>query len=122
MPFCPIPFSQELLKEFEESNGTPHLVTSTPRKMQVQAQTQTQTQDTTEQETTDQTVMCEGDEPVEEKKEKGCGLSSVKQMSRKAASVMSVENPHNIDRHARILFPMAFLLINVFYWLYYLLF
>ncbi|KAA0709439.1 Gamma-aminobutyric acid receptor subunit pi GABA(A) receptor subunit pi [Triplophysa tibetana] len=113
-----IDVQRELLREFEESNGTSYLVTSTPKKIKPQ----TQPKDTTEQETTDQTVMCEGDEPEPERKEKGCGLSSVKQMSRKAASVMTVENPHNIDSHARILFPMAFLLVNVFYWLYYLLF
>nr|XP_055034921.1 gamma-aminobutyric acid receptor subunit pi [Misgurnus anguillicaudatus] len=104
---------RELLKEFKESNGT-HLVNSaSPKKKE--------TQDTAEPETNDQSVMCDGDESVAEK-EKGCGLSSVKQMYRKSASVMSVENPHNIDRHSRILFPMAFFIINVFYWLYYLLF
>uniref|UniRef100_A0A8C4YX52 Gamma-aminobutyric acid type A receptor subunit pi n=1 Tax=Gadus morhua TaxID=8049 RepID=A0A8C4YX52_GADMO len=34
--------------------------------------------------------------------------------------VFSVENPHNIDRHARSVFPLAFLFVNVLYWLYYL--
>ncbi|MGH0141903.1 UNVERIFIED_CONTAM: hypothetical protein FKN15_019946 [Acipenser sinensis] len=31
-----------------------------------------------------------------------------------------VENPHNIDRYSRMFFPLAFMLINVFYWIYYL--
>uniref|UniRef100_A0A3Q3A8N3 Gamma-aminobutyric acid receptor subunit pi n=2 Tax=Kryptolebias marmoratus TaxID=37003 RepID=A0A3Q3A8N3_KRYMA len=50
----------------------------------------------------------------------GCGLSSVKDASRRAASVFIVENPHNIDRHARTAFPTAFLFVNILYWLYYL--
>uniref|UniRef100_A0A4W6CKM4 Gamma-aminobutyric acid receptor subunit pi n=1 Tax=Lates calcarifer TaxID=8187 RepID=A0A4W6CKM4_LATCA len=50
----------------------------------------------------------------------GCGLSSVKDASRRAASVFIVENPHNIDRHARTVFPTAFLFVNILYWLYYL--
>ncbi|XP_051514770.1 gamma-aminobutyric acid receptor subunit pi-like [Myxocyprinus asiaticus] len=105
---------RELLKEFEESNGTTHLVNS-PKKMQTKASSQ--------QETTDQSVTCEGDcEGESKKQERECGLSFVKQISRRAASMMSVENPHNIDRHARTLFPMAFLLVNILYWLYYLLF
>ncbi|XP_043113035.1 gamma-aminobutyric acid receptor subunit pi isoform X3 [Puntigrus tetrazona] len=107
--------SQELLKEFEESNGTAHLAnTTSPKKMQ--------TEESTQQETPEQSVTCEGNEATDKKKEKGCGLSSVKQMSRRAASMMSVENPNNIDRHARVFFPMVFLLVNIFYWLYYLLF
>ncbi|XP_029021619.1 gamma-aminobutyric acid receptor subunit pi [Betta splendens] len=51
----------------------------------------------------------------------GCGLSSVKDASRRAASVFIVENPHNIDRHARTVFPTAFLFVNILYWAYYLL-
>uniref|UniRef100_A0A672FUR7 Gamma-aminobutyric acid receptor subunit pi n=1 Tax=Salarias fasciatus TaxID=181472 RepID=A0A672FUR7_SALFA len=50
----------------------------------------------------------------------GCGLSSVKDASRRAASVFIVENPHNIDRRARTVFPTAFLFVNILYWLYYL--
>uniref|UniRef100_A0A8B9GZ49 Gamma-aminobutyric acid (GABA) A receptor, pi n=1 Tax=Astyanax mexicanus TaxID=7994 RepID=A0A8B9GZ49_ASTMX len=67
-----------------------------------------------------QSVQSEGDEQTENKQGNGCGLSSVKQASRRAASMMSVENPHNIDRHSRTLFPVAFLLVNILYWLYYL--
>ncbi|XP_051715770.1 gamma-aminobutyric acid receptor subunit pi-like [Ctenopharyngodon idella] len=106
---------RELLKEFEESNGTTHMVNSmSPKKLK--------TEDSTQQEMPEQSVACEGNEAVDKKKEKVCSLSSVKQMSRRAASMMSIENPNNIDRHSRILFPMAFLLVNIFYWLYYLLF
>uniref|UniRef100_A0A668ANS3 Gamma-aminobutyric acid receptor subunit pi n=1 Tax=Myripristis murdjan TaxID=586833 RepID=A0A668ANS3_9TELE len=50
----------------------------------------------------------------------GCSLSLVKDASRRAASVFIVENPHNIDRHARTVFPIAFLFVNILYWLYYL--
>ncbi|XP_059377561.1 gamma-aminobutyric acid receptor subunit pi-like [Carassius carassius] len=106
---------RELLKEFEESNVMTHLANSTsPKKMQ--------TEESTQMEMPEQSVICEGNEATDKKKEKGCGLSSVKQMSRRAASMMSVENPNNIDRHARVFFPMVFLLVNIFYWLYYLLF
>ena len=47
-------------------------------------------------------------------------LRSVRQASRTVLHVFSVENPHNIDRHSRSVFPLAFLFINVLYWLYYL--
>jgi len=47
-------------------------------------------------------------------------VQSVKQASRRVAHVFSVENPHNIDRHSRTVFPAAFLVVNVLYWLYYL--
>nr|XP_029503730.1 gamma-aminobutyric acid receptor subunit pi-like [Oncorhynchus nerka] len=59
-------------------------------------------------------------EATEKKPEKGCGLTSFKNAARRVLSVFSVENPHNIDRHARTMFPLTFLAINVFYWLYYL--
>ncbi|KAL6117918.1 uncharacterized protein ACO6RY_15612 [Pungitius sinensis] len=48
------------------------------------------------------------------------GLRSVKDASRRAASVFVVENPYEIDRRARTVFPAAFLIVNVLYWLYYL--
>uniref|UniRef100_A0A671PS80 Gamma-aminobutyric acid receptor subunit pi n=1 Tax=Sinocyclocheilus anshuiensis TaxID=1608454 RepID=A0A671PS80_9TELE len=106
---------QRVRNQFEESNGTTHLANSMSPKMM-------QTEESTQQETPEQSVTCEGNEATDKKKEKGCGLSSVKQMSRRAASMMSVENPNNIDRNARVFFPMVFLLVNIFYWLYYLLF
>ncbi|XP_035506199.2 gamma-aminobutyric acid receptor subunit pi [Scophthalmus maximus] len=58
--------------------------------------------------------------PKETMPGQGCGLSSVRDASRRAASVFVVENPHNIDRHSRTVFPTAFLFVNVLYWLYYL--
>uniref|UniRef100_A0A087XHH2 Gamma-aminobutyric acid type A receptor subunit pi n=1 Tax=Poecilia formosa TaxID=48698 RepID=A0A087XHH2_POEFO len=57
---------------------------------------------------------------TEKAQSQGCGLSSVKDASRRAAAVFIVENPHNIDRHARTAFPTAFLFVNILYWLYYL--
>ncbi|XP_056295415.1 gamma-aminobutyric acid receptor subunit pi [Pseudoliparis swirei] len=50
----------------------------------------------------------------------GRGLSSVKDASRRAAAVFTMENPYDIDRRARSVFPMAFLFVNILYWLYYL--
>ncbi|XP_063302263.1 gamma-aminobutyric acid receptor subunit pi [Pelobates fuscus] len=32
----------------------------------------------------------------------------------------TVKNPENIDRYSRVVFPLVFLIINVFYWAYYL--
>ncbi|XP_066506032.1 gamma-aminobutyric acid receptor subunit pi [Hoplias malabaricus] len=111
-----IDVQRELLKEFEESNGNGsiQLVTSTTPNKVLSPEAH--------EETTEQCVRSEGDEQREKKKKPGpgCGLSSVKQVSRRAVSMMSVENPHNIDRHSRTLFPVAFLLVNIFYWLYYL--
>ncbi|KAJ4946331.1 hypothetical protein JOQ06_023998 [Pogonophryne albipinna] len=34
-----------------------------------------------------------------------------------ADCAFTVENPHNIDRHSRTAFPMAFLCVNILYWL-----
>ncbi|KAK0142782.1 Gamma-aminobutyric acid receptor subunit pi [Merluccius polli] len=47
-------------------------------------------------------------------------VSSARHASRRVAHAFSVENPHNIDRHSRVVFPAAFLFVNVLYWLYYL--
>ncbi|XP_075699343.1 gamma-aminobutyric acid receptor subunit pi-like [Rhinoderma darwinii] len=33
-----------------------------------------------------------------------------------------VENPHHIDNYSRLSFPLCFIIINVFYWVYYLYF
>ncbi|XP_061899720.1 gamma-aminobutyric acid receptor subunit pi-like [Entelurus aequoreus] len=60
-------------------------------------------------------------EPEEEKPDQGC-LLSVKDASKRVVSIFIVENPHNIDRHARTVFPTAFLFVNILYWLYYLFF
>ncbi|XP_043925025.1 gamma-aminobutyric acid receptor subunit pi [Protopterus annectens] len=44
----------------------------------------------------------------------------LKSKARRITSCFSVENPDNIDRHSRLVFPAAFLLTNFFYWSYYL--
>ncbi|XP_063786115.1 gamma-aminobutyric acid receptor subunit pi-like [Pseudophryne corroboree] len=36
--------------------------------------------------------------------------------------LFTVKNPENIDRYSRIVFPLIFLIINLFYWVYYLYF
>ncbi|XP_035388210.1 gamma-aminobutyric acid receptor subunit pi [Electrophorus electricus] len=105
---------RELLKEFNESNGNCSIqlvLSATPDKGPPQD---------TQEEAPDQSVQSKGEQPMGKQTSNGCGLSSVKRASRKAVSVMSVENPHNIDRHARTFFPVMFLLVNIFYWLYYL--
>lgn len=33
-----------------------------------------------------------------------------------------VENPHHIDNHSRIIFPLSFVMVNLLYWTYYLYF
>ncbi|XP_030621410.1 gamma-aminobutyric acid receptor subunit pi [Chanos chanos] len=106
---------RELLKELDESNGNGSIQLvhpTSPKKVQ--------REESAQQETNDQSVTCEGEESTEKKRGQGCGLSSVKEVSRRAVSLLSVENPHHIDRHARVLFPMAFLMVNILYWLYYL--
>ncbi|KAK1804562.1 hypothetical protein P4O66_020046, partial [Electrophorus voltai] len=105
---------RELLKEFNESNGNCSIqliLSATPDKGPPQD---------TQEEAPDQSVQSKGEQPMGKQTSNGCGLSSVKRASRRAVSVMSVENPHNIDRHARTFFPVMFLLVNTFYWLYYL--
>ncbi|RXN22104.1 gamma-aminobutyric acid receptor subunit pi-like protein [Labeo rohita] len=57
---------RELLKEFEESNGTTHMANSiSPKKMQ--------TEESTQQETSEQSVTCEGNEDTD-KNQKGCAI------------------------------------------------
>uniref|UniRef100_A0A8C6WMR3 Gamma-aminobutyric acid receptor subunit pi n=1 Tax=Neogobius melanostomus TaxID=47308 RepID=A0A8C6WMR3_9GOBI len=65
-----------------------------------------------------QEVKINGDTKLKQ----GCGLSTVKDAYGRAAAVFIVENPHNIDRHARTAFPIAFFFVNILYWLYYLCF
>lgn len=106
---------QELLREFSESNGNGSIpiVSSTQPNQSVEVGS-----------TTEQSVTSNNTDRAEAKDktpEQGCGLSSVKDASRRAASVFIVKNPHNIDRHARTVFPTAFLFVNILYWLYYLL-
>lgn len=33
-----------------------------------------------------------------------------------------VKNPHHIDNHSRIIFPLSFVMVNLLYWTYYLYF
>ncbi|KAI1898409.1 hypothetical protein AGOR_G00072040 [Albula goreensis] len=105
---------RDLKKEFDESNGNGAipLVSSThPGHLTELGPTQ--------QEEMAQSSAIEGG-PVVRPHGKGCSLASFKEASRKAAGLFSVENPHNIDRHARTVFPLAFLIVNILYWLYYL--
>ncbi|CAJ1058209.1 gamma-aminobutyric acid receptor subunit pi [Xyrichtys novacula] len=109
---------RELLKELHESsgNGSIPIVTSTQPKQSVEV-------DSTVEEPTEQSANSDtkNNEGLKDKTpDQGCTLSSVKGASRRAASVFTVENPHNIDRHARTVFPTAFLFVNILYWLYYL--
>lgn len=109
---------QEIQREFNETNGNASLpiIRSTQPNQSVEISS-------TAEETSQQPVRKEANTP-EGSKEKiadhECGLSSVKEAARRAAAVLTVENPHNIDRHARTLFPLVFLFVNILYWLYYL--
>ncbi|XP_057706367.1 gamma-aminobutyric acid receptor subunit pi isoform X2 [Corythoichthys intestinalis] len=107
---------RELAREFYESNGNGSIATSTRPKNSVKV-------NPPEEESTEEPANCDTQatvEPKEEKPGQGCSLSSVKDVSRRAVSIFIVENPHNIDRHARTVFPTAFLFVNILYWLYYL--
>lgn len=105
---------QELLREFSESNGNG----STPIVSSTQPNQSLEMGSTAEQSVTSNNKNHA--EPKDKAPEQGCGLSSVKDASRRAASVFIVKNPHNIDRHARTVFPTAFLFVNILYWIYYL--
>lgn len=109
---------QDLLKEFNESNGNGSIpiVTSTQPNQSVEI-------GSTADEPAEQAAHSDTRNSAVSKEEmagQGCSLSSVKKASRRAASVFTVENPHNIDCHARTAFPAAFLFVNILYWLYYL--
>nr|XP_006002506.1 PREDICTED: gamma-aminobutyric acid receptor subunit pi [Latimeria chalumnae] len=43
-----------------------------------------------------------------------------KNKAHRIAGCFTVENPDNIDRYSRLVFPLAFVVINFFYWIYYL--
>ncbi|KAJ8254675.1 hypothetical protein GJAV_G00195930 [Gymnothorax javanicus] len=100
-----------LQTDFEASNGNG----SIPRVSSIHS-TQLKEYDPAPQEEVGQSGGSEGRAVVG----RGQGLSTVKAMPRKAAGPFSVQNPHNIDRHARTVFPLSFLIVNVLYWLYYL--
>ncbi|KAM6999906.1 gamma-aminobutyric acid receptor subunit pi [Tautogolabrus adspersus] len=109
---------RELLKELNESsgNGSIPVVTSTQPNQSVEICS-------TAEEPTEQSANSDtkNNEALKEKTHgRGRTLASLKGASRRAASIFTVENPHNIDRHARTVFPTAFLFVNILYWLYYL--
>lgn len=110
--------TQDLQREFNESNGNGSLpIVSTAQTNQ--SNEIGSTGEEPEERTADSDTRNSA-EPKKDKQTQGCGLSSLKKASRRAAYVFTVENPHNIDCHARTLFPMAFLFVNILYWLYYL--
>lgn len=109
---------QDLLRELNESsgNGSIPIVTSTQPNQSVEI-------GSTAEEPAEQSANSDTRNNAGSKEKlsgQGCGLSSLKDASRRAASVFTVENPHHIDRHARTVFPTAFLFVNILYWLYYL--
>lgn len=118
--FLLLAVGQELLKELNEANGNGSL----PAVSSSQHTDQAVEVEASAEELPKQQVAGSGagkNAGVQEKVSKpGCALSSVRSASRRAASVFTVENPHNIDCHARTAFPIAFLVVNILYWLYYL--
>ncbi|XP_053735119.1 gamma-aminobutyric acid receptor subunit pi [Synchiropus splendidus] len=109
---------QELLRDFKESNGNGSIpvVTSTQPKKPVEI-------GASEQEPAEEPKPSEPANPpapVENTPVQSFSLASVKRASRHVAKVFTVENPHNIDRHARTVFPTTFFFVNILYWLYYL--
>ncbi|XP_073343533.1 gamma-aminobutyric acid receptor subunit pi [Pagrus major] len=111
-------FHRDLLREFNESNGNGSLpiVTSTQPNQSVEI-------GSAADEPKEQAAHSDTRNNAASKEEtagQGCSLSSVRNASRRVASVFTVENPHNIDCHARTVFPAAFLFVNILYWLYYL--
>ncbi|XP_029439808.1 gamma-aminobutyric acid receptor subunit pi [Rhinatrema bivittatum] len=47
-------------------------------------------------------------------------MLKIKWKMSKFMDYFTVENPYNIDRYSRILFPLSFMIVNLFYWAYYL--
>lgn len=109
---------EDLQREFSESNGNGSLPVVSTTQANQSSETGSAAEEPKEQTANSDTRNTA--EPKEDKSTQGCSFSSVKKASRRAASVFTVENPHNIDCHARTLFPVAFLVVNIFYWLYYL--
>ena len=108
---------QDLLREFHDSNGNgsiPMVMSNQPnRPVELEP---------AQEEHADQLVTRASSEAEKKRSSQGCGLASLREASHRVSSVFSVQNPHNIDSRARTLFPLAFLFVNILYWLYYLLF
>lgn len=109
---------RDLLRELSESNGNGSIPIVSSSQPNQSVEIGSTAEDSTEQSANSDTKNHAGTK--EKAPNQGCGLSSVRDASRKAASVFIVENPHNIDRYARTVFPTAFLFVNILYWLYYL--
>ncbi|XP_054453767.1 gamma-aminobutyric acid receptor subunit pi [Anoplopoma fimbria] len=109
---------RELQREFNESNGNGSIpiVSSTQPNRSVEIGSTAE--EPAEQSANRDTRNNAGSR--EKVSGQGCSLSSVKDASRRVASAFVVENPHDIDRRARTVFPTAFLFVNILYWLYYL--
>uniref|UniRef100_A0A3Q4HSC3 Gamma-aminobutyric acid receptor subunit pi n=1 Tax=Neolamprologus brichardi TaxID=32507 RepID=A0A3Q4HSC3_NEOBR len=105
-------------QELSESNGNGSIPIVSSSQPNQSVEIGSTAEDSTEQSANSDTKNHTGTK--EKAPNQGCGLSSVRDASRKAASVFIVENPHNIDRYARTVFPTAFLFVNILYWLYYL--
>uniref|UniRef100_A0A3Q0SBE2 Gamma-aminobutyric acid type A receptor subunit pi n=1 Tax=Amphilophus citrinellus TaxID=61819 RepID=A0A3Q0SBE2_AMPCI len=106
------------MQEFSESNGNGSIPIVSASQPNQSVEIGSTAEEPTEQPANSDTKNHAGSK--EKVPNQGCGLSSVKDASRRAASVFIVENPHNIDRYARTVFPTAFLFVNILYWLYYL--
>uniref|UniRef100_A0A4W6CK28 Gamma-aminobutyric acid receptor subunit pi n=2 Tax=Lates calcarifer TaxID=8187 RepID=A0A4W6CK28_LATCA len=109
---------RDLLRELNESNGNGSIPIISSTQPNQSVEIGSTAEEPMEQSANSDTKNHAGSK--EKMPGQGCGLSSVKDASRRAASVFIVENPHNIDRHARTVFPTAFLFVNILYWLYYL--
>ncbi|KAF7662824.1 hypothetical protein LDENG_00226360 [Lucifuga dentata] len=107
-----------LLRELNESNGNGSIPKVKPSQPNQSLEIGSTVEESSDQSAKNDTNNDGGSK--QKTPDTGCGLSSVKDASRRAASVFIVENPHNIDRHARTVFPVAFLFVNVLYWPYYL--
>lgn len=111
---------QELMKELNGANGNGSLpVVSSSQAADRAVEVESGAEEPAKQQAAESDAG-NGAGPQEKVAKPGCGLSSVRRASRRAASLFTVENPHNIDSHSRTAFPMAFLVVNIFYWLYYL--
>ncbi|XP_031713501.1 gamma-aminobutyric acid receptor subunit pi [Anarrhichthys ocellatus] len=105
---------RELQREFNESNGNssiPIVRSTQPNQSMVIATTAEQSANSDTRNNAGAKDKAPG---------QGCGPSSAKDVLCRVVSVFVVENPHDIDRRSRKVFPLAFLFVNILYWLYYL--